>query len=195
MNRDMSFNVGPYVVPLLVIALVAVRLIRNKPRKVRPNRLFVMPVLLTFATLFTLIQTPAPGVLWIAIYLVAATIGAGVGYLNGRHREFTLDAESDEIMSRATPIGTIVFGVLFAARFGLKFAFPQLNGGGTPYGPPAMNLHPAANVIGWTDAGLVFSTALLSATAATTWWHTRHLVAERRAKPAKIGDNPPPGLT
>lgn len=192
MNRDISLNVGPYLIPLLVIALVVLRLIRNKPRKVKPNRLFVMPVVLTLAAVFTLTQTPAPGLLWIAIYLVAAAIGAGVGYLNGRHREFTLDPESGEIMSRATPVGTIVFGALFAARFGLKLVFPQLSGGGAPYGPASMNLHPAATVIGWTDAGLVFSTALLLATAATTWWRTRHLATEGRAKPANIGDSPPP---
>ena len=173
MNRDISLNVGPYLIPLLVIALVALRLIRNKPRKVKPNRVFVVPVALTLAVIFTLTQTPAPGLLWIAIYLVAACIGAGVGYLSGRHREFTLDAESGEIMSRATPIGTIIFGALFAVRFGLKLVFPQLSGGGTPYGPPSSNLHPAAGVIGWTDAGLVFSTALLLATAATTWWPRR----------------------
>lgn len=195
MNRDMSLNIGPYVIPLLAIALVALRLVRNKPRKVKPDRLFVMPVVLTFATVFTLTQTPAPGLLWIAIDLVAAAIGACVGYLSGRHREFTRDAESGEIMSRATPIGTIIFGALFAVRFGLKLVFPQLNGGGAPYNPQSMNLHPAATVIGWTDAGLVFSTAMLLSTAATTWWRTRHLESERRVKAANIGDSPPPGLT
>jgi hypothetical protein len=191
MNRDISLDVGPYLIPVLVIALVALRLIRNKPRKVKPNRLFVMPAVLTFAVIFTLTQTPAPSPLWIAIYLVAACIGAGVGYLNGRHRDFTLDAESGEIMSRATPIGTVIFGALFAVRFGLKFVFPDLNGGHGPYGAPSMNRHPVGSVIGWTDAGLVFSTALLLATAATTWWRTRHLVAKRRAKAANIGGSPP----
>jgi hypothetical protein len=195
MNRDILLNIGPYLIPLLVIALVALRLIRNKARKVQPNRLFVMPVFVTFATVFTLTQTAAPGPLWIAIYLVAACIGAGVGYLNGRHREFTLDAGSGEIMGRATPIGTIIFGALFAVRFGLKLVFPDLNGGQGPYGAPSLNLRPVGSVIGWTDAGLVFSTALLLATAATTWWRTRHLVAERRAKPVNIGDSAPPGLT
>src|ERR1051325_9572029 len=193
MNRDISLNIGPYLIPALVIALVALRLIRNKPRKVKPNRLFVLPVVLTLAVIFTLTETSAPGSLWIAIYLVAACMGAGVGYLNGRHRDFTLDAENGEIMSRATPIGTIIFGALFAVRFGLKLVFPQLNGGGTPYGPPPPNLHPAASVIGWTDAGLVFSTALLLATAATTWWRTRHLIAERHGKMQSVGDPNPRG--
>jgi hypothetical protein len=195
MNRDISLNIGPYLVPLLVIALVALRLIRNKPRKVKPNRLFILPGFLTLATAFTLAQTPAPGFLWIGIYVVAAVLGGLVGYLSARHRQFTTDAESGEIMSRATPIGTIIFAALFAVRFGLKLAFPQLNGGHSPYVPPPMNFHPAASVIGWTDAGLVFSTILLLSTAATTWWRTRRLVADRPAKTQSIGGGPPPGLT
>jgi hypothetical protein len=55
-----------------------------------------------------------------------------------------------------------------------------------------MNLHPAAGVIGWTDAGLVFSTALLLAAAATTWWRTRHLVTVRHAKAQDIGNSSKP---
>lgn len=168
MHRNLSLDVGPYVVPLLVIVLVAFRLIRNKPRKVKPNRLFVLPAFLILATAFTLRETQTPGPLWLISYAVAAAIGGIVGFLNGRHREFTLDAESGEIMSRATPIGTMIFGGLFVVRFGLKLVFPDLNGGHGPYGAPLLKLHPAGNVIGWTNAGLVFSTAMLFATAATT---------------------------
>jgi mannose/fructose/N-acetylgalactosamine-specific phosphotransferase system component IID len=187
MNIDHTFHVGPYIVPLLVVALVAWRLIRNKPQKVKHGRLFVMPALLAAAAAFTLSETPFPGVFWIIAYIAAGAAGTGAGYLSGHHREFTLDPETNDIMSRATPIGTIIFGALFAARFGLKLLFPQLSGG-SPYGPPGSNLHPAANVIGWTDAGLVFSSALILSTAITTWLRTRHLVAERSAR----NSSPPP---
>jgi hypothetical protein len=189
MNNDATIH-GPYLVPLLVIGLVALRLFRNKPRKVNTSRLFVLPVVLACGAAFTLAETSTPGLLWIVIYTVAAVLGAGVGYLSGRHREFTLDAESGKITGRATPIGTIIFGALFAARYGLKLAFPQLNGGGAPYGAMA-HAHPAATAIGWTDAGLVFSAAMLLATAGTTWWRTRHLVAERKARAPSVGGSPP----
>jgi hypothetical protein len=174
-----THDFGPYLIPLLVVGVVALRLVRNKPRKVKPGRLFITPALLTLAAGFTLSQMPAPGWIWYAVDIVACTVGLGVGYLSGRHREFTLDPESHEIMARATPTGTIVFAALFATRYALKF----VTSGGNPYAPPPA--HPAANAIGWTDAGLVFSVAMLLATAATTWWHTRHLMAERRARVAK----------
>jgi hypothetical protein len=183
MSNDISLHLAPYLVPLLVIALVARRLIRNKPQKVKPGRLFVMPAIVTFGTGFMLQQTGWPGLLWLLVYGAAAAAGGAVGYLIGRHRHFILD-ERGEIMARATPIGTAIFAALFALRFGLKLLFPQLNGGARPYGPSLPNFHPAASVIGWTDAGLVFSTAMLLATAATTWQRTRHLAAERSARKA-----------
>lgn len=183
MQANINANVGPYVMPLLVVAVVALRLFRNKPRKVKPNRLFVTPAFITLATLLTLSQMGWPSFLWLLADLIAAVAGAGVGYLSARHREFTLDVESDEIMGRATPVGTIIFAVLFAVRFGLKLAFPELNGAQN-YGATMTHGHPAASVIGWTDAGLIFSTALVIGTAATTWLRTRHLVEARKAQRA-----------
>jgi ABC-type Na+ efflux pump permease subunit len=185
MDTHLTTKLLPYLGPLLVIALVAWRMIKNPPRKVKPNRLFILPLVLALAAFFTLKQSPAPGAVWILIFAAAGLLGAGVGYLSGRHREFSLDTETGEIMSRATPIGTIIFGALFAARFGLKLAFPQLNAG-QAFGPPNAAAHPAASIIGWTEAGLVFSTAMILATAVTTWFRIRHLVLQRRARPPDV---------
>jgi hypothetical protein len=170
----------PYIVTALVLVLVARRLIRNPPRKVKVNRMFVMPAIAALATISTLAVTKAPPLFWIAGYLVAVALGAGVGFLTAHHQEFSLDTDTGEITSKATPIGTILIGVLFALRFGLKLLFPQMGGGG--YGAP--QAHPSADVLAWTNAGLIFSTAMLSARVATTWLRTRPLIlAHRAAKP------------
>jgi hypothetical protein len=190
-TKDIAVNIGPYVGPLLVVALVARRLVKNTPRKVKPIRLFITPVLLGAVALLTLSRTGLPSLLWAVIDIAAAALGAGAGYLSARHREFTLDTETGQIMGRSTPIGTIIFAALFAARFGLKLAFPQLNGGQAYTTPGA---HPAASAIGWADAGLVFSTAFLLSTAATTWLRTRHLMAEQRARKQRITTDKPGNL-
>jgi hypothetical protein len=191
-DSNILAKLAPYLLPLLVLVFVARRLIRNTPRKVKPIRLFITPVILALAAAFTLNQTGVPSLLWMLVDVLAAAAGAGVGYLSARHREFTLDAETGEIMGRATPVGTIIFAALFAVRYGLKFAFPQLNGQ-MAYAPPGAYLHPAASAIGWADAGLVFSTGLLFATATTTWLRTRHLMAEQREhkRTAANGIEPP----
>lgn len=175
MDPGFASKIAPYALPLLVLALVARRLIRNAPRKIKLTRLFLLPGVLSIAMAMTLAQTKLPSLWWIAGFALAGALGGGVGYLTARHREFTLDAETGEITSRATPAGTIIFACLFAMRFGVKFLFPQF-GGGSSYGP-----HPAGDLIGWTDAGLVFSAAMLVGAAVTTWVRTRTLVGQYSA--------------
>ena len=179
MDPHQSASLARYLVPLLVIGLVLLRLIRNAPKRVKASRLYVLPSLLAIGVGFTLAQSGFPPVVWLLGYVLAAVLGGGVGYLTARHREFTLDPETGEISSRATPIGTIIFAILFAARFGLKMLFPELNGSG--FSAPAASGHPAQHLIGWTDAGLIFSTAMVMGTAATTWLRTRPLVASRQS--------------
>ncbi|MGH6870530.1 MAG: hypothetical protein ACREHE_03395 [Rhizomicrobium sp.] len=165
----------PYIVPLLVVALLARRLIRNPPRKVKVGRLFIQPVIALAATAATLAATPAPPLFWIVGYAIALGAGVGIGFLSAHHQEFALDSETGTITSRATPIGSILVVVLFAVRFGLKLVFPQL--GGSPGG------HPSADVLAWTDAGLVFSSAMIVTRAVVTWLRTKPLIdAHKSAK-------------
>ena len=42
-------QLGPYIVPALVVLLLARRLITNKPQKVRVNLLFLRPLIIAFA--------------------------------------------------------------------------------------------------------------------------------------------------
>lgn len=174
MDPQLLSQMLPYAVPLLVVAIVAVRLFRNAPFKVRRNRLWLRPLILVAIIYATLREMGAPGGLWLVADTAAAIAGAVVGYLTAHHRDYTLDAETGEIMGRATPIGTIVFGALFAARYALKLAIPQMNTGLDL--SSSAPIHPTAGIIGWTDAGLIFSTAMVTAIAATTWIRTRGLV-------------------
>jgi hypothetical protein len=173
MDPHLLTKTGSYLVPLLVIALVLWRLIRNPPRKVKVGRLFILPALITAAAVFTVAQTGFPPAIWLAGYSLAGVLGGGAGYLSARHREFTFDSETGEITSRATPIGTIIFAALFAARFGLRLLFPELAGASA--GITTDQTASAHHLIGWTEAGLLFSTAMVIATAATTWFRTRPL--------------------
>jgi hypothetical protein len=177
----------PYIVPVLVVALMARRLIRNAPRKVKVNRMFILPLIAIVGTVATLAATPMPGLFWIAGFALAAALGAGVGFLTTHHQEFSLDYDTGEITSKATPIGTILIVALFAVRYGLKLAFPQLGGSG--FGP--LPAHPSADLFAWTDAGLIFSVAMLMARVATTWLRTRPLILAHRAAKPQVEANQP----
>lgn len=163
-----------YIVPLLVVALLARRLIRNVPQKVRIRRLFIAPVIAIAGAASLLAISPMPPLFWIVGYAIAVAAGAGIGFLTAHHQEFAIDPQTGAVTSKATPIGSILVVALFALRFGLKIVFPQL--GGT-----APQAHPSADVLAWTDAGILFSAGLVTTRALVTWLRTRPLITEHRA--------------
>jgi hypothetical protein len=178
----------PYLVPLIVVVILARRLIRNAPRKVKTGRLFILPGIVAVATVLTLYSTGVPGVLWIGVYVVALIAGAVVGFLSAHHQEFALDYDTGTITSKATPIGSALVVALFAARFALKLVMPGVAGSPTavtsytPGSPlPSVPAHASGALLGWTDAGIIFSAAMMLARAATTYLRAQPLLAEHRA--------------
>ena len=190
----------PYIVPLIVVVILARRLIRNAPRKVKTGRLFVLPGIVAIATVATLYSTGVPGLLWIGVYIVALIAGLVVGFLSAHHQEFSLDYETGQIMSKATPIGSALVVALFAVRFLLKLIMPQVAGSATavssytPGSPlPSVPAHATGALLGWTDAGIIFSAGMMLARAATTYLRAQPLLAAHKAHlENKSSDTPAP---
>lgn len=196
----MPKDFAPYILPLIVVFIVGRRLMNNKPRKVRVNRIFWFPAFIIIATVLTLwfAPLPKPWYLWIPIDAVAIIAGLAVGFLSAHHQEFALDYDTGTITSKATPIGTILVAALFLMKFGLKFILPDVNGSpfsasgyfDSPF-PSAPHSGPAS-IMGWTDAGIIFSCAMLFMRAFTTWLRAQPLIhahkdhLEAKAEAAKL---------
>ena len=164
----------PYIVPVLVILLIARRTLRTqKPQRIRPGRLWIGPVYLAVAMALVLSTSPMPGVLGMALFALAAALGAAAGYLRALHQEFSIDPESGYVMSKASPVATLMFVGLFVVRFALNM---WMNGG-TPQG--AIGAHSAQLVL-YTDTMLFFAFAMVATSAWETWRRTRPLVVEHR---------------
>lgn len=168
---------APYIVPLLVLALIVRRGLRAKPSKVRLRSMWFMPVVIALATASLLGSTPMPSMLALAGFVGAFAGGLGAGWLRARHMAFSVDPEKGTLTSTATPIGTMLVAVLFVVRFALKLMFPELNA--APHG------HPGATAVLWTDAGLLFSMGLVWGRVVTTWIRARPLLTAHHA--AKAG--------
>jgi hypothetical protein len=54
---------------------------------------------------------------------------------------------------------------------------------------PSVPAHVSGALLGWTDAGLIFSTAMLFARAGTTWLRAQPLIAEHKAHVAAKSEN------
>ena len=186
----------PYLAPVIVLVLVARRLIRNAPRKIKPWRMFIPPVIIAVLVAVTFATTPTPGPIWIAGFAAALAVGGVVGFLMTHHQEFAIDRETGEITARATPIGLILVAGFFIVRFGARYVM----NGGNPYAAQNFqpNAHPSASLIGWTDIGIMFSVGLVFARAITTWVRTRPLIpghtqAKEAAPPPSAPAELPPG--
>lgn len=168
----MWHEIVPYVVPLVVLALILRRGLKSRPSKLRLGALWLMPVLIALATASLLAGSPPPTAIWIAGFIFALALGLPLGWLRARHMEIAVDPETGTLTSKATPIGTLLVVALFLVRFALKLAFPQLD--------TQPGAHPAGPALLWTDAALLFSTGLVWGRAVTTWLRARPLLLDHR---------------
>jgi hypothetical protein len=114
----------------------------------------------------------------LAIFSLGAVAGAAVGYFRALHQEFSIDPETGNVMSKATPLGSLLFLGIFIVRFAMN---TWMKGG-----QQADMAHPpSANVMLYTDATLFFAFAMVAATAWEVWRRTRPLVREHRMLPTK----------
>ncbi|MGH6878623.1 MAG: hypothetical protein ACREHV_14775 [Rhizomicrobium sp.] len=165
-------TLSPYLVPLIVAAIVVRRAMRpQKPKRVRFTRLWLFPALLLLVTWMSLARERAPGLGVIAAFVAAASIGGAIGWFRVHTLEFSLDAESGKVSARATQFGALFIVVLIGMRYGADLA---LKGLGFTAG---------ADLVHATDAMLVFSTAMFVARSIHTWIRARALLAARQAIP------------
>jgi len=165
----------------LVIALLIVLRRSGRAKKVRVERAWLTPILAILGVWATLSREPLPGGVALAILVGAAAIGIGAGYYRALHIELSLDPETGQVMSKATPFGTILIAVFLVMRFGLDYAF---NGGWQP-GPPRFVMPPpqhGVDVLRLADAALIFSTAMTIAQRVEILRRAHTLLTARKSK-------------
>lgn len=172
----MSQQYLPYIVPLIVAVIVLRR--AGRAQKISLNRMWIRPVIITLMAGAALFVGHFPGPIALAAFATAIVAGTGVGYLRARHQHLTIDSETGQISSQSTMIGTALFLGIFAIRYGVKLAFPQMADPG----------HGGAQVILVTNCLLLFTAAMFIAQTALIWNRTRPLLAEHAARTAA-----PPG--
>jgi Protein of unknown function (DUF1453) len=158
----------PYLLPLLFLMLIVRR--GMTARKIKIERMWVMPALLILAgaSLFTAAQVPSP---LIMAELAAALAGGGVvGWYRGRLTHITIDPATHDLTSRTSPVGVVLIAVLFAARYGIRVAFPSAG-----YEHPG-SLGSQAGAI--ADALALFGIGAMVVQRLEMWLRCRRLLAE-----------------
>lgn len=163
MNSDLGQTL-PYLVPLLILVLVVRRSLRE--RRLKADRLWVMPVLLLFVGGADIYNAPPRTPLAIGAVAAALAVGAAVGWWRGRLTRIAVDPATHDLTSRASPIGVLLVGGLYVARYALRMYSLQ---------HPATVPGEAAVV---TDSLMVFAIATVSVQRLEMWLRCQRLLAE-----------------
>jgi len=147
-------ELAPYLIPVLVMALLARRVMKaQQPSAVRLWRLWLLPGVLLALTGVTLAHEP----------ILVSAGGASLGWFRVHTLEFTVDPETGTIFSKSTPVGAIILVALLMFRYAVKYV---LAGEGIS----------GVQLVRWTDGALIFTAAMLVAQSAHTWVRARRLL-------------------
>jgi hypothetical protein len=180
-------EIAPYIAPAIILLIVLRR--AGRAQRLRIGNMWLIPTLAVLAAASTLAREPFPSVVAIALFVVAILVGGGLGYFRALHIELSLNKESGQITSQATPIGTYLIVAIMAVRLGLEFLVKGHVGAEDVVGSPHIP-RPAHGVdlFRLADAALLFSAAMVIAQRVEIWRRARPLLAEYRAHKAAQGD-------
>jgi hypothetical protein len=160
----------PFLLPLLILAMILRRNLRV--RSLRMERLWVYPALLVLLTVFPMVNEPIPGLVTLIGFIVAVALGGVVGWYRGRLTNITINPTTHELASQASIAGTILIGVVFAARYAVRMAV----GGGA--GLPA-GLH--LDVAGITQGLMLFLVGMVAVQRIEMFLRCQQMLAAARS--------------
>jgi hypothetical protein len=111
---------GPwvYIVPLLIAGLVILR--NSRERNLKVERLWIMPVVLIALTVLTFVAQPPPRLGALGLEVAALVIGVALGWWRGRLTHITVNPDTHDLTSKASPIGMLLILGIFALRYALR---------------------------------------------------------------------------
>jgi hypothetical protein len=174
-TADGNASLLSYLVPLGVAAVIIV-LRNSRPRRLKIERLWTLPVIYVLLVGVSLAEAPPPLTpLSIGILVAAAALGAALGWQRGRLMEIHIHPETHDLTSRASPVGLLfIFAILV-----VRVAGRNLLAGS------AEQLH--LPLIAITDGFLLLAIAMLTVQRLEVWQRASRMLAEAKAAPS-----PPP---
>jgi Protein of unknown function (DUF1453) len=162
-----------YLIPVLVILpLLYFRLRRMmKPTPLKLNRMWIRPVIFFVAGILVLVATPPRAQDWLW-FVLAALLGAGLGWQWGRTMAIHVDSENGTLMMRGSQAALIMMALLIVVRVGLRAGV----------GMEGAALHLDAAMI--TDLFIVFGATLFGLRGLEMFLRARRVLAEAPQNPA-----------
>jgi hypothetical protein len=113
----------------------------------------------------------------IAGLIVVLGLGGLAGWFRGRFTQISVDPDSHELTSKASPVALVLIAGLFVLRYGLRLYVEQDGAAGSP---GRLNAGAAA----LTDGLLLFSVGVVGVQRLEMWLRARRLLADSIAAKA-----------
>ncbi|WP_447763655.1 CcdC protein domain-containing protein [Sphingopyxis panaciterrae] len=158
-----------YLVPGAVIAMVLFFRLRSvgKARKLRLERLWIMPTIYAALVGFVFWSAPPHGSVWLWC-LLALGVGAALGWTRGKLMRIAVDPETHELSQTVSPAALLFIVALIAVRFASREMATQM----------AIPGHGGLMVI--TDILMAFALGFLAFQRIEVGLRARRLLAEAR---------------
>ncbi|AHX18711.1 MULTISPECIES: DUF1453 family protein [Bacillus cereus group] len=104
---------------ILLVVLIIV-LMQSKERKVKINRIWLIPALLCFVTIQSIIHMGQITLLQGLLFVVMLGIGLGLGIIRGRALIFRFDSKTGHVLRKGNWVSTIILLVILGAKIMIK---------------------------------------------------------------------------
>ncbi|HDX9628725.1 TPA: DUF1453 family protein [Bacillus cereus] len=104
----------------IVLVILIIVLMQSKERKVKVNRIWLVPALLCFVTGQSLIHMGQITLLQGLLLVIMLGIGLCLGIIRGKALEFRLDSETGHVLRRGNWLSTLILLVVLVAKIVIK---------------------------------------------------------------------------
>jgi hypothetical protein len=145
---SLPHTLWPSLAGLLLIALVVRRSLRV--RKLRPDRMLLLPGIVALVALFMLAQDPPREPLTIAVLAGAVLAGGAIGWRRGALTRISHDPADGSFTAEPSKAAVVLILVVFALRYGVKLWLSA-----SPDGRHSHAAELAANALLISSVGLI----------------------------------------
>ena len=108
---------------LVVIGLLAFRVYRQtREQRWLVARMWIIPILFLLVTAVVVVMDTRVDAFSVLAAVAGLAAGVGIGLYQGNHTTLRIDKANKAVFIRVTPLGSVIFVAIIAARFAIRFA-------------------------------------------------------------------------
>ncbi|MBE7123226.1 DUF1453 family protein [Bacillus cereus] len=104
----------------IIVVILIIVLMQGKERKVKINRIWLVPALLCYVTIQSIVHMDQVTLLHIILFIAMLGIGLGLGVIRGKALTFRLDSETGHVLRKGNWLSTIILLVILGAKVLIK---------------------------------------------------------------------------